>query len=161
MTLYTLPFDTFLLDHAGIEHALNHGSVSQQPPPTISQPTSPVHSLPKPVSETHAQQRPSGTNSVTLPPPSRVSTPRSGWSLPPRTTPNPQLLRKFSPPQRLEPGRPSPMRRQQARWPSGLRRYVKEFLNNIIIFRGLDSVVRKGVGSNPTLVTPFIFAGEA
>jgi hypothetical protein len=37
----------------------------------------------------------------------------------------------------------------EARWPSGLRRYVKEFLNNIMIH---GSVVRKGVGSNPTLV---------
>ncbi|KAK0631655.1 hypothetical protein B0T14DRAFT_6962 [Immersiella caudata] len=60
--------------------------------------------------------------------------------------------------QLLEPGIPSPCHQQQARWPSGLRRYVKELLNNIIIFRDLDFVVRKGVGSNPTLVTPFIFA---
>jgi hypothetical protein len=45
----------------------------------------------------------------------------------------------------------------EARWPSGLRRYVKEFLNNITIFRDLDSVVRKGVGSNPTLVNTFFF----
>ena len=42
--------------------------------------------------------------------------------------------------------------RNKARWPSGLRRHVKE-LPLIPIFT--DSVVRKGVGSNPTLVITF------
>src|SRR5688500_9136362 len=57
-----------------------------------------------------------------------------------------------------EPGIPSLIHHNKARWPSGLILFVKEFLNTITIFPVLDSVVRKGVGSNPFLVNPFLLA---